>query len=63
MAVETAAERAAFFDAEEFGVTAMYTAVGLGPIPVDGIFTNPFLIESSISFPHPTPSAALAIPK
>ncbi|MBA4453577.1 MULTISPECIES: CRISPR-associated protein Cas5 [Nitrosopumilus] len=27
------------------------------------MFTNPFLIESSISFPHPTPSAALAIPK
>ncbi|MCH7758151.1 MAG: CRISPR-associated protein Cas5 [Nitrosopumilus sp.] len=27
------------------------------------MFTNPFFIESSISFPHPTPSAALAIPK
>ncbi|MBI3253330.1 MAG: CRISPR-associated protein Cas5 [Nitrosarchaeum sp.] len=27
------------------------------------MFTNPFLIESSISFPHPTPSAALAIPR
>ncbi|NQV39224.1 MAG: CRISPR-associated protein Cas5 [Nitrosopumilus sp.] len=27
------------------------------------MFTKPFLIESSISFPHPTPSAALAIPK
>ncbi|QUC65726.1 CRISPR-associated protein Cas5 [Nitrosopumilus sp. K4] len=27
------------------------------------MFTKPFLIESSISFPHPTPSAARAIPK
>ncbi|MCE9617465.1 MAG: CRISPR-associated protein Cas5 [Nitrosarchaeum sp.] len=27
------------------------------------MFTNPFLIESSISLPHPTPSAALAIPR
>ncbi|MBI2111274.1 MAG: CRISPR-associated protein Cas5 [Nitrosarchaeum sp.] len=27
------------------------------------MFTNPFFIESSISFPHPTPSAALAIPR
>ncbi|MBA4452306.1 MAG: CRISPR-associated protein Cas5 [Nitrosopumilaceae archaeon] len=27
------------------------------------MFTNPFFIESSISFPHPTPSAAFAIPK
>ncbi|QLH07858.1 hypothetical protein C5F50_01790 [Nitrosopumilus ureiphilus] len=27
------------------------------------MFTNPFFIESSISFPHPTPSAARAIPK
>ncbi|NNL58587.1 MAG: CRISPR-associated protein Cas5, partial [Nitrosopumilus sp.] len=24
------------------------------------MFTNPFFIESSISLPHPTPSAALA---
>jgi len=28
-----------------------------------GILINPFLIESSISFPQPTPSAALAIPR
>ncbi|MCA9813136.1 MAG: CRISPR-associated protein Cas5 [Nitrosarchaeum sp.] len=27
------------------------------------MFTKPFFIESSISFPQPTPSAALAIPK
>ena len=38
MAVEDAADRAGFFDSDEFGVTATYSVGGT----VDGVFENEF---------------------
>jgi len=42
MAVETATERAIFFDVDDFGVAATYTASGGSPATVNGIFDNEF---------------------
>jgi hypothetical protein len=42
MAVETAADRAAFVNSDEFGLAATYTAAGGAPATVNGIFDNPF---------------------
>lgn len=42
MAVETATERAIFFDTDDFGVAATYTPDGGSPTTVNGIFDNEF---------------------
>jgi len=42
MAVETATERAIFFDVDDFGVAATYTASGGSPTTINGIFDNEF---------------------
>ena len=42
MAVETATERAIFFDADDFGVAASYTRQGQSAVTINGIFDNEF---------------------
>ena len=42
MAVETAADRAAFVNPDDFGVAATYTPVAGGAVTVNGIYDNPF---------------------
>ena len=42
MAVETATERAIFFDADDFGVAASYTRQGQPAVTINGIFDNEF---------------------
>lgn len=41
MAVESAADRAAFLDADEFGAAATYTPASGTPAALDGIFDDP----------------------
>jgi hypothetical protein len=44
MSVESAADRASFLSAAEFGLSATYTPVGGGgAVPVNGIFDNDWL--------------------
>lgn len=43
MSVESAADRAAFLSADEFGVTAAYTPEGAGATTLTGIFDNDWL--------------------
>jgi len=43
MAVETATERAIFFDTDDFGLAATYTLNGGASSTVNGIFDNQFL--------------------
>lgn len=43
MPVESAADRAAFLAADEFGVTGIYTPVGAGAASLTGIFDNDWL--------------------
>lgn len=42
MAVESADDRAIFFSADDFGVTATYTPSGGGALSVNGIFDNEY---------------------
>ena len=42
MAVETASERAIFFEADDFAVTASYTPQGGSATNINGIFDNEF---------------------
>lgn len=41
MAVETDADRSIFFDADDFGVTAIVTPASGDPFEIDGIFLSP----------------------
>lgn len=41
MAVETDADRDIFFDADDFGVTAIVTPTSGDPFEIDGIFLSP----------------------
>ncbi len=41
MAVESAADRAAFVDTDEFGVAATYTAAGQAAVSLNGILDEP----------------------
>lgn len=43
MPVESAADRASFLAAAEFGVSATYTPVGAGAVALTGIFDNDWL--------------------
>lgn len=65
MAVETAADRAAFANPDEFGVTASYTAAGEAAVDIDGQFLNadevlpigePGFVSASPEFHCPTES-------
>jgi hypothetical protein len=40
MAVETDLERAVFFEANDFGVSAIYTPAGGDPVTIEGIFDD-----------------------
>lgn len=42
MAVETAVERAIFFNTDDFGVSAVYTPSGGSSVNINGIFDNEF---------------------
>ena len=43
MAVESAADRAAFFSLNDFGVSATYTPAGGASVTIAGIFDNDFV--------------------
>lgn len=47
MPIEAAADRAIFFDADEFGVAATYTPDGGAATTINGIFDNPQLSQGA----------------
>ena len=67
MPVESAADRAAFFDPEEFGDTATYQPAVGSPVSIDGIYDDGFaeidtLVEAGAASTAPTflcPTSAL----